>query len=439
MKNWEEFLEGLTPRVFRFAALTLETIERRKLSLDSSFKVVASSFQLKSGEAKNAYKLAALSLRTVGVAKWLLESSGLRSLPLRRRAAFYIAAALSLRAPEASGKLASIRGGLLSNRLLKLLERDLAEEVSRVSEGLSPSRRISLKHSLPPLLAERLVSLLGEKEAEKLAQSLDRRTVWIRATTPGSYGELEAYLRSIGVRFSQDRELSYVYRLEVQEDEPLPEVPASIGVYQDKARVLVVEALARALDGALILDAAAAPCLKTQLLSSKLASSTIVAVDVSSSRIAACRNLLSSSGAQIDLVQADSSSLTLSREVDAALVDAPCTNSGAIGKDPGFRLALWDLSLEKLYEFRQRQRRILSRVLEILRRRGVVVYSTCSLFPEEGEDVIASFIDRVVLSPPIASLSPGYLSYDFARYVGRTFPHVHRTEGFFIALLRKAR
>ncbi|MEM4762350.1 MAG: hypothetical protein QW230_05175, partial [Thermofilum sp.] len=111
MKNWEEFLEGLTPRVFRFAALTLETIERRKLSLDSSFKVVASSFQLKSGEAKNAYKLAALSLRTVGVAKWLLESSGLRSLPLRRRAAFYIAAALSLRAPEASGKLASIRGG----------------------------------------------------------------------------------------------------------------------------------------------------------------------------------------------------------------------------------------------------------------------------------------------------------------------------------------
>lgn len=439
MRSWEEFLEELTPRVFRCATHTLEIIERRKLSLDSSFKAAASGFQLKPGEAKNAYKLAFRALRSIGVAKWLLESSGLRNIPLRRRAAFYVAASIVLSDREALGKLTSVRGGLLSNRLLKLLERDLAEEVVRVSESLPPARRISLTYSLPPLLAERLVSLLGEKEAERLAQSLDRRAVWIRAATPYVCGELEAFLRASGVRYSRDRELSYVYRVEVREDEPLPEVPASLGIYQDKASVLVVEALARALDGGLVLDAAAAPCLKTQLLSVRLGSSRIVAVDISGSRITACKSIIGGSEASIDLIQADSRSLLLSREVDAALVDAPCTNSGAIGKDPGFRLALWNLSYEELNQFRQRQRNILRRILEILRRRGVVVYSTCSLLPEEGEDVVASFINRVVLAPAITSLSPGYPGYDFSKYVGRTFPHVHRTEGFFIALMRKVR
>lgn len=439
MKLWEELLEELTPRVFRSAALMLELIERRKFSLDSSFKVIVSRLGLRPGEARITYRIAAGSLRNIGAAKWFLESYGLKDLPLRRRAAFYVAAALTLNAPEAAGRLASMRGGLLSNRLLKLLKKDLPGEVLRASEGLPPPKRMSLKFSIPPLLAERLVSLLGEKEAEELAQSFRRRTVWIRATAPDTREELEAYLRSIGVRFSQDRDLSYVYRLEVQEDEPLPEVPPSLGIYQDKASVLVVEALARNLEDALILDAAAAPCLKTQLLSVKLPTSTIIAADISSSRIAICKNFLRGSRGRIDLVQVDSSSLLLSREVDAALIDAPCTNSGAISKDPGFRLALWDLSYEDLVKLRRQQEKLLGRALDILRRRGVAVYSTCSLFPEEGEDVIASFLERVVLSPAIASLSPGYPGYNFARYVGRTFPHIHRTEGFFIALLRKAR
>lgn len=439
MKSWEEILEELNPRVFRTSALILELIERRKLSLDASFKTAVSRFVLKSGEARLAYKLASSALRTVGIAKWLLETRGLKTLPLRRRAAFYVAVAVKLNAPSALGKLVSVRGGLLSNRLLGVISGDIAEEISRRVEELPPSRRLSLKHSIPPLLADRLVSHMGESAAEKLAQSLSKRAVWLRAFSPDRQRELEGYLKSIGVRFYRDSEFSYAYRLDVPEDEPLPEVPQYLGVYQDKASMIVVEALVSKFEGSLVLDAAAAPCLKTQLLLARLPVPLSVAVDISSSRIATCKMFLSPLRARVDLIQADSSSFFLSREVDAVLLDAPCTNSGAISRDPGLRLALWSLTSEDLEKFKQLQISMLRRALDLLRRHGVLVYSTCSLLPEEGEDVISSSLDRVILTPPMTSLSPGYPGYEFSSYVGRAFPHIHRTGGFFIALMRKMR
>uniref|UniRef100_A0A7J3X8L9 RsmB/NOP family class I SAM-dependent RNA methyltransferase n=1 Tax=Thermofilum pendens TaxID=2269 RepID=A0A7J3X8L9_THEPE len=435
-----EAAEALTPRVFRAIVYTLEFIERRKTTLDYAFRQALLKVALESGEIRHSYILARHALLAIGASKYLVRLHGLERAPLRRRAAFYAALPLALHVPEGLGRVISARGGLLTNRMVGILRKVSADSLERAAEDLPAHDALSLKYSIPPLLSRRLVELLGEKEAEKLARSLHRRFVWVRAAAPERGGELEQYLRARGLKARRDPEVSYLFELDVPEDEPLPEIPSSLGVYQDKASVLVAEALVEKVEeGGFVVDAAAAPCLKTQLFAALRAGVTVLAVDISLRRLTSCREFVGSYAA-VHLIQADSRFFRVSREASAALVDAPCTNSGAIGGDPGLRLALWGLTPQALESLQETQVRMLRSSLENLRLRGFVVYSTCSLFPEEGEEVVQSLLGRVILASPRSfKLSPGYSKFPFSCCVSRAFPHVHRTEGFFIAVMQKVR
>ena len=435
-----EAAESLTPRVFRAVVYTLEFIERRRTTLDYAFKQALQRVELGGEEVRASYVLARHALLGIGASKYLLRLHNLEKAPLRRRAAFYAALPLVLQAPEGLGRVASARGGLLTNRMLGILRKVSEDSLERAAEGLRVHEALSLKYSIPPLLAHRLVELLGEKEAVKVARSLYRRFVWIRAAAPGRSDELEQYLRARGLKARRDPEVDYLFELDVPEDEPLPEIPSSLGVYQDKASVLVAEVLAdKVEEGGFVVDAAAAPCLKTQLLAALRGGATILAIDMSSRRLASCREFVGGYAA-VHLVQADSRLFRASKEASAALVDAPCTNSGAIGGDPGLRLALWSLTPQALESLQETQLLMLRSALENLRPRGFVVYSTCSLFPEEGEEVVQSVLERVALAGLRRfKLSQGYPKFPFSCCVHRAFPHLHRTEGFFIAIMQKVR
>lgn len=434
-----EAAEVLSPRVFRASVHTLEFVERRRTSLDYAFRQVSQKVSLKGEEVRAAYILARYALLTIGASKYLLQAHGLEEAPLRRRAAFYVALPLVLHAPEGLGRVASARGGLLTNRMLSILRNVSLDLLERVAEALQVHEALSLKYSIPPLLSRRLVELLGARGAEKLASSLLRRFVWIRSTNPERSDALEQYLRARGLRARRDPEVGYLFELDVPEDEPLPEIPRELGIYQDKASALVAEALAEKIEEGVIVDAAAAPCLKTQLLTALRKGVTILAIDVSSRRLARCKEFVGDSTA-VHLIQADSRFFHVPGGASAALVDAPCTNSGAIGGDPGLRLALWGLTSRALESFQETQAQMLASVLENLNPRGFVVYSTCSLLPEEGEEVVQKVLGRVVLASPRGfKLSPGYSRYSFGCCVSRSFPHLHRTEGFFIAVMQKVR
>lgn len=68
-----------------------------------------------------------------------------------------------------------------------------------------------------------------------------------------------------------------------------------------------------------------------------------------------------------------------------------------------------------------------------------LVYSTCSLLPEEGEDVVASFLStrQVELVRPKYYFESGYPKYEFARDVTRLFPEKQRSQAFFVAVMKK--
>jgi 16S rRNA (cytosine967-C5)-methyltransferase len=119
-------------------------------------------------------------------------------------------------------------------------------------------------------------------------------------------------------------------------------------------------------------------------------------------------------------------------EFDRVLVDAPCSGTGTLRQNPEIK---WRLLLEDLSRLSDLQLKLLSNAASAVKSGGRLVYSTCSLEPEEGEQVIGRLLEmrpdffRIV--PPVNGelITPdGFV---------RTFPHRHNTDGFFAAVLEK--
>ena len=115
---------------------------------------------------------------------------------------------------------------------------------------------------------------------------------------------------------------------------------------------------------------------------------------------------------------------------DAVIVDAPCSGLGVIGKKPDLRYK----DLSALAELPKLQYEILNSSKHYLKTGGRLVYSTCTLNPEENERITDKFISE----------NPEYCYEDFS--VGELssvdgkltlYPHIHNTDGFFVAKIRK--
>ncbi len=198
-----------------------------------------------------------------------------------------------------------------------------------------------------------------------------------------------------------------------------------------------------------ILDCCAAPGGKTLILAERHPEARIVACEASAPRLEQLRSRLEGLGNRIEFLHADAAALTDEGAFDIVLADVPCSGTGTLARNPEIRHRLRP---EDLPRQSGRQRAILKSALRAVRPGGVLVYSTCSLEPEENEqvieDVVASDasarivalgarIDAMgkVLSPEGArglreAVAPsGYL---------RLFPGIFGTDGFFIAMLHRS-
>jgi 16S rRNA (cytosine967-C5)-methyltransferase len=127
------------------------------------------------------------------------------------------------------------------------------------------------------------------------------------------------------------------------------------------------------------------------------------------------------------------------------LVDVPCSGTGTLARHPEIR---WKLTPGDLGDLHGRQARLLQNALAHLALEGQLVYSTCSLEPEENESVVSevlgAFGDKFNIVNPIASIE-GFLQLsvqpaDLVSSDGffRTFPLEHGTDGFFAAVIERA-
>jgi 16S rRNA (cytosine967-C5)-methyltransferase len=165
---------------------------------------------------------------------------------------------------------------------------------------------------------------------------------------------------------------------------------------QDEGSQLVAELLPR---GNRILDCCAAPGGKTLIIAERNPNAAIVACDQNKQRIAELKMRLALLGARVQCRIADATRLEEETEFEAALADVPCSGTGTLGRNPEIRHRL---QLDDLERQAQRQRAILRSTLRSVRPGGYVLYSTCSLEPEENEQVVAAVLSEI----PDARLVP---------------------------------
>ena len=185
--------------------------------------------------------------------------------------------------------------------------------------------------------------------------------------------------------------------------------------------------------GERILDLCAAPGAKATHLAALAANGAeIVCVEPKPRRAAALRALAERMGARVTVAEGDGRTIDLPGSFDAALVDPPCTGLGVLSARPDARWRRRESDIDDLADL---QRTLLQRALGLVRPGGRVVYSTCTLLPEENRDVVAA------AGVPLGDLTGRFPAYGDPACPGAlmTLPSRDGTDGFFVAVMIRSR
>jgi 16S rRNA (cytosine967-C5)-methyltransferase len=223
-------------------------------------------------------------------------------------------------------------------------------------------------------------------------------------------------------------------------DESLPQI--------DDGSRLVAELAAAAMPvvegrAAKVWDCCAAPGGKTLMLALRTPGAEVRATDISVKRLrhmqARFRRFPYAAGIKTAVVDA-ALPPTKPGEYDLILCDVPCSGTGTLGRNPEIRLRLRP---EELVRQAERQRQILEVALQNLAPGGRLVYSTCSLEPEECErvvDAVAQGWRRVSVAELLEKI-PGITGETQTMVRDgalRTLPGVHPCDGFYAVVLERA-
>lgn len=414
-------------------------------------------------EAKNGARASALLARAIAEQRAGAEQaerlSGLVHGALRReRRVLEAARELDGVNQRDEALVAVVGAALLEGRLELTAARgacDLAWERFAEADRAVRSRatrveRVALLGSLPDWLAERLIEEYGDG-AEALAESLSEpapRSLRVNALRTDVQGATER-LAAEGARVEPGRLARRALRLQGAFN-PFTTRAFHEGLFelQDEGSQLVCELVAPPPRG-LVVDACAGAGGKSLALSALLAGrGRVLALDVDERKLFELRRRAKRAGAAN--VQAlaipetgplPAAVQAVAGKADRLLVDAPCSGTGVLRRNPEARARLTPRAVERLAVA---QREILERMLPLLAPGGRLLFATCSLLRAEGEALLdAVEADHAELSPVnLAEIHDRAYVERFARSAPhrlRLLPHLHDSDGFFVGCLRKRR
>ncbi len=332
-------------------------------------------------------------------------------------------------------ELAKVRHGVgaskLANAVLRRVDRERDDLLSVLPSDEVES--LAIRYSHPAWLVRRWLSRWGSQATETLlARNNGEAPVVLRP-----YGivreQLEAMLESAGVHV-EDAALVRD-SIQVSGGITLTELGAfkqGLFFIQDPGSTLVTQYAAIPADS-IVADLCAAPGGKALELSREARS--VIAADRSVARLARVVDNRDRLEARNILVIAADARFSAIRPVDAVLLDAPCTGTGTFRRHPDAR---WRLRVSDLAVMSAVQSSLLRAAATVVAPGGLLVYSTCSLEPEENEEQVESFLadnpDWNLEAPPAGAvpaetIDAGYL---------RVLPQLHGSDGAFAARLRRA-
>ena len=305
----------------------------------------------------------------------------------------------------------------------------------------SHREKLELEYSMPWILIDALRKLLPWDEVRAFAESINTRSpiLGFRVNTlKASTEEVLEELHSLGVdAWPSERVPNHVrYRggIDYQRFRALEEGKV---VPQDEASAAAGLILG-ARPGEIIYDLCAAPGGKTTHLAElAMSQALVVGMDLRPDRLARLRELAMRTGTFLSIVavagDARRASTILTRSAHRVLLDPPCTSTGSLAKYPEAR---WRLTRKTVREHVEKQRAMLLEAVKLLRPGGRLLYTVCSILPEEGEYNISWLLDNAK-GIEVVPLEEPYEPSQLLKGTMRSWPHRHQTSGFFYALLEK--
>lgn len=343
---------------------------------------------------------------------------------------------------ELAKKIRGKGGAGFVNAILRSVVRE-REKIVYPDITKDPILHLSVMESYPLWLVQRWVSEWGLEETHRICRAMNQISpLTLRTNTLKiSLEDLIQKLREKGLTplpacFSDDG-------IVVKDAPPVSEIPffkEGLYIIQDEASQLVTEVLGPQ-PGERILDACAAPGGKTTHIAQRMESEgEIYALDISREKLGLVEEACKRLGIKIVKIVKTDGTKTLplpeKMKFDRVLVDVPCSGFGTLRKNPDLK---WRRGEEDIKRISELQASILANVSRYVKDGGMLVYSTCTVFREENEDVVESFLDEHTefRLDRIGDVLPEKCHRFIKDGYFKTFPPGGEMDGFFAARIRK--
>ncbi|MEK6550825.1 MAG: RsmB/NOP family class I SAM-dependent RNA methyltransferase [Pseudomonadota bacterium] len=333
-----------------------------------------------------------------------------------------------------------LRQGISARAIGDLGEIDLGALTERVRTLKPESLPLAVRYSLPDWLADSLVAQHGAEETGQLAQALNRQApVDLRVNTLlATRDEVRAKLAEEGYDCERTPYSSIGLRRATRE--PLFRTAAfKAGLFevQDEGSQLLSIMLEPKRQEQIV-DFCAGAGGKTLAIGQLTANTgSVYAFDISAKRLERLKPRLRRSGLQnvrtaVIRHERDDRVRRLAGKIDRVLVDAPCSGTGTLRRNPDIKWRTIDLPA-----LVADQKNILEAAASLVKPGGRLVYATCSLMREENEEVAADFQQRhpqFRTVPANDVLTRRHIALTMPDNYLRLSPHRHGTDGFFAAI-----
>lgn len=326
--------------------------------------------------------------------------------------------------------------GKKANAILRAFQRGQLT-ITYPDRSSNPIEYLSVYYSHPEWMVQRWIKMLGVEETISLCEvnntnpCLSLRVNRLKIETE----ELQNLLSQYHIQTTRSPYLENFLQAE-----SLPDLsqfkPFQQGLFsiQDTSAGLACELLTPQ-TGEKIIDLCAAPGGKTSYIAELTSDkATIFAIDQNRSRLNLVKQNLNRLGLKsVHLIHADGGQFS-SKNVDKILIDAPCSGLGVLAKRVDLR---WKRTPEQIEGLVNLQNKLLNNGARLLKPDGVLVYCTCTIEPEENEQIIERFL--IANKEFRIDNASHYVSTQVTNSSGfiYTYPHKHGIDGSFAVRLMK--